>query len=49
MKTATRYLTLNTPQRRELVRITEELQAAVDEAGIVEGMGLASAIKAMGE
>lgn len=31
MKTATRHLTFSTPQRRELIRITEELQATVDE------------------
>jgi thiamine phosphate synthase YjbQ (UPF0047 family) len=37
MKFATRYLVFDTEQRRELIRITEELQAAVDEAGIVEG------------
>jgi thiamine phosphate synthase YjbQ (UPF0047 family) len=44
MKTATRHLTFNTNERRELIRITEELQAAVDEAGIEEGMVLASAM-----
>jgi len=44
MKTATRYLTFNTEKRRELIRITEELQATVDEAGIEEGMVLASAM-----
>ncbi|HEY8501565.1 MAG TPA: YjbQ family protein [Solirubrobacterales bacterium] len=44
MKFATRYLTFNTEKRRELIRITEELQAVVDEAGIEEGMVLASAM-----
>jgi thiamine phosphate synthase YjbQ (UPF0047 family) len=44
MKSATRYLTFETEQRRELIRITEELQAAVEEAGIEEGMVLASAM-----
>ena len=44
MKFATRYLTFETEQRRELIRITEELQAAVEEAGIAEGMVLASAM-----
>ena len=34
MKTATTHLTFNTPQRRELIRITEEVQATVGEAGI---------------
>jgi thiamine phosphate synthase YjbQ (UPF0047 family) len=44
MKSATRYLAFNTTQRRELIRITEEVQATVDEAGIAEGMVLASAM-----
>lgn len=33
MNTATTHLTFNTPERRELIRITEEVQATVDEAG----------------
>ena len=36
--------TFNTEQRREWVRITEDVQAAVDEAGIDEGMALVSAM-----
>jgi|SRR6478672_4064493 len=44
MKTATNYLTFETRERRELIRITEEVQAAVEEAGIAEGMVLASAM-----
>jgi len=44
MKTATRYLTFETAERRELIRITDELQAAVEEAGIAEGMVLAAAM-----
>ncbi|HEX2392925.1 MAG TPA: YjbQ family protein [Solirubrobacterales bacterium] len=44
MKTATRYLTFDTSQRRELIRITAEVQATVEEAGIAEGMVLASAM-----
>jgi thiamine phosphate synthase YjbQ (UPF0047 family) len=44
MKFATRYLTFETERRRELIRITEELQAAVEEAEIEEGMVLASAM-----
>jgi thiamine phosphate synthase YjbQ (UPF0047 family) len=44
MKSATRYLTFETERRRELIRITEELQGAVEEAGIEEGMVLASAM-----
>jgi thiamine phosphate synthase YjbQ (UPF0047 family) len=37
-------MTFNTTERRELIRITEELQAAVAEAGIAEGVVLASAM-----
>ncbi len=44
MKSHTAYMTFNTTQRRELIRITEEVQAAVDEAGIEEGMVLVSAM-----
>ena len=44
MKTHTTYMTFNTTQRRELIRITAEVQAAVDEAGIAEGMVLVSAM-----
>jgi secondary thiamine-phosphate synthase enzyme len=44
MKTSTRYMTFETSERRELIRITEEVQAAVDEAGIGEGMVLVSAM-----
>jgi thiamine phosphate synthase YjbQ (UPF0047 family) len=40
----TEYLTFETPERRELRRITEEVQAAVDESGISEGMALVSAM-----
>jgi secondary thiamine-phosphate synthase enzyme len=44
MKSHTVYKTFNTERRRELVRITEEVQAAVDEAGVSEGMALVSAM-----
>jgi len=44
LKSSTAYLTFNTAERRELIRITDEVQAAVDEAGIAEGMVLASAM-----
>ena len=44
MKTATTHLTFNTPERRELIRITGEVQATADEAGIEEGMVLACAM-----
>ena len=44
MKSHTAYMTFETRERRELIRITEEVQAAVDEAGISEGMVLVSAM-----
>jgi thiamine phosphate synthase YjbQ (UPF0047 family) len=44
MKTSTTYLTFETTERRELIRITEEVQATVEEAGISEGMALVSAM-----
>ena len=44
MKSHTTYLTFQTTERREFVRITEDVQAAVDEAGIAEGMALVSAM-----
>ena len=44
MKAHTVYKTFQTAGRRELVRITEDVQAAVDEAGIQEGMALVSAM-----
>jgi thiamine phosphate synthase YjbQ (UPF0047 family) len=40
----TSYLTFETSERREFVRITDEVQAAVDESGIAEGMVLVSAM-----
>ncbi len=44
MKSHTAYMTFETSERRELIRITEEVQAAVEEAGIAEGMVLVSAM-----
>jgi thiamine phosphate synthase YjbQ (UPF0047 family) len=44
MKSHTAYMTFDTVERRELVRITEEVQAAVDAADIAEGMALVSAM-----
>ncbi len=44
MKFATKHLTFETAERRELIRITEDVQATVEEAGIAEGMVLASAM-----
>jgi thiamine phosphate synthase YjbQ (UPF0047 family) len=40
----TKYLTFDTSERREFVRITDEVQAAVEESGIAEGMVLVSAM-----
>lgn len=44
MKTNTVYKTLNTSQRREFVRITDDVHQAVKESGIQEGMVLVSAM-----
>lgn len=43
-KTATEYLWFETRQRRELVRITDEVQRVVKGSGIQEGMVLVSAM-----
>jgi uncharacterized protein UPF0047 len=44
MRTHTRYLTFETPERRQFVRITDEVQQAVEESGVAEGMVLVSAM-----
>ena len=44
MKTRTDYLTFNTRQRRELVRITDTVADIVRKSGIQEGMVLVSAM-----
>ena len=44
MKSHTEHMTFETSERRELIRITEDVQAAVDAAGISEGMVLVSAM-----
>ncbi len=44
MTSHTVYRTFNTSRRREFVRITEDVQDAVREAGITEGMVLVSAM-----
>src|SRR5918996_5565194 len=44
MKSHTRYKTFHTDRRRELIRITEDVQSAVDEAGIAEGMAIVAAM-----
>ena len=44
MRSHTVYKTFNTSERREFVRITEDVAAAVEESGIGEGMVLVSAM-----
>jgi thiamine phosphate synthase YjbQ (UPF0047 family) len=44
MRSHTAYHTFTTPQRREFVRITEEVEQAVRDAGVQEGMVLVSAM-----
>lgn len=44
MKFYTEYLWFNTRKKRELVRITEEVEKAVKKSGIQEGMALISAM-----
>ena len=44
MKSHTVYRTFETPRRREFVRITEDVQQAVDESEVAEGMVLVSAM-----
>ena len=44
MRTHTRYMTFETRERRAFVRITDDVQHAVDESGVTEGMVLVSAM-----
>jgi thiamine phosphate synthase YjbQ (UPF0047 family) len=44
VKSHTVYRTFTTGQRREFVRITDDVRTAVEEAGIAEGMALVSAM-----
>jgi secondary thiamine-phosphate synthase enzyme len=44
MRAHTRYLTFETPERREFVRITGDVQEAIEESGVQEGMVLVSAM-----
>jgi secondary thiamine-phosphate synthase enzyme len=44
MKVHTEYLSFNTKQRREMVRITDEIAAIVKKSGVREGMALVSAM-----
>ncbi len=44
VKSYTKYLWFNTPKRREYINITREVEEAVRESGIQEGMALVSAM-----
>lgn len=44
MKSYRRELWFNVPKRRQIVRITEDVQAAIDESGIKEGLVLVNAM-----
>ncbi len=44
MKAHTVYRTFDTEQRREFVRITDDVRRAVEDAGVAEGMALVSAM-----
>jgi secondary thiamine-phosphate synthase enzyme len=44
MKSHTKYLWFNTPERRQYIRITGEVEQALAESGIREGMALVSAM-----
>ncbi len=44
MKSLTRYLTMNVPSRMEFVNITKEIQKAVRESGVREGLCLVNAM-----
>ena len=44
MKSYRKELWFNVPRRRQIVRITEDVQAAIDESGIREGLVLVNAM-----
>lgn len=44
MKSYTKYLTFNTKNRREIIRITEEVEKVVKESEVKEGLCLVSAM-----
>ena len=44
MKTLTRYLTMHTPKRAAYVNITPEVETAVKESGVKEGMVLVNSM-----
>jgi len=44
VKSHTKYLTFNTPRRRDYINITSEVAKAVSESGVSEGFALVSAM-----
>ena len=44
MKATTRYLTMNTPARMELINITGDVEGVVAESGVTEGLCLVNAM-----
>jgi secondary thiamine-phosphate synthase enzyme len=44
LKSYTKYLTFNTKNRRELIKITQDVEKAVRESGVNEGLCLVSAM-----
>ncbi len=44
MRSYTKYLLFNTKNRREIIRITDEVRKAVEESGIREGLCLVSSM-----
>ena len=44
MKAYTEYLTFNTPKRRDLIRITDKVQQAINKSEVKEGLCLVSAM-----
>lgn len=44
MRSYTKYLVFNTKNRRELIRITDEVKKAVKESGVKEGLCLVSSM-----
>jgi thiamine phosphate synthase YjbQ (UPF0047 family) len=44
VRSNTVYRTFNTERSREFIRITDDVQTAVDEAGVAEGLALVSAM-----
>jgi secondary thiamine-phosphate synthase enzyme len=44
MKSLTRYLTFNTRKRKEIVPITEQVEAIIKESGVQEGLAIVSAM-----